>query len=70
MAKIELRSCLIESARLMCQRVEHEDDMPCSECIYNVSRLHAKFFRRLPEDVLSLPMAQVYQAILSAGVDG
>lgn len=71
MPRTGLRSCVVDSAKWMCERVtEHGAEQPCSACIWNVSRLHAEFLSSLPRDVAGLPPEVICALIRQAGLDG
>lgn len=64
-----IRSCVVESAKRLCDQVQHPLDKPCNTCVYNAALMHAEFLSRLPTAIQALPQAALCAAILSAGLD-
>jgi hypothetical protein len=71
MPRTGLRSCVVDSAKWICERVtEHGTEQPCSACIWTVSRLHAQFLNSLPPDVARMTPEAICAMIRQAGLDG
>lgn len=64
-----LRFGVVESAKRICERVQHRNDEPCSTCVYNVALLHAEFLSRLPAGVQGMPFGDLSAAIRFAALD-
>lgn len=64
-----IRSCVVESARRICQQVTSHGDDPCRDCIYTAAQMHAAFLRDLPPAAARMSPDVLTAAILSAGLD-
>jgi hypothetical protein len=71
MPRTGLRSCVVNSAKWICDRVqEHGAEQPCSSCIWIASRMGAELFDSVPRDVLRMSPEAICAMIRSAGLDG
>lgn len=66
---IFIRSCVIASARRICQQVTSHGDQPCRDCIDAAANLHAAFLRDLPPAAARMTPEVLAAAILSASLD-
>ena len=64
-----IRTGIIESAKRICIQVEHQSDLPCSTCVYNMANLHAEFLSQLPTNIQAMPSVALCAAIRFAALD-
>lgn len=59
---IHLRTCILASARMICEAVTEERGQPCATCISNVEMMHAEFLGAL--GIILKQQAVAHQAAL------